>query len=823
MTANDANDANNRSDGNDGNAAEVDPPGGNRADIDGDANAPVVVGSHNLVIDADHGSTVTVLMAGRRPRPERRRTVALLPRRQRPPLGREAELAVLAAAVAAGETVQLWGEPGVGKSALLRYAARALPPGEHGVLFLDAARREPEDLAQDMFEACYETSGYAPATSDLRRLMTGLKTTVYVDNADYTPAQLRALMDTAPDATFVLASREGSLLGDDGTARRLAGVDLDAAMELLGRELGRHVVEADEQDVAAALWEAAAGRPLPLLRAAALARLDPAAALPRPGAVAELLPPLLARLDAPARRALHLLGILGGAEVDPAHLGLLDGAEDPGALYASLAVLGLAEETERGYRVVTDVVPALREHGGPAPFSVEQLCHHFARWAGQATTSHAQVAAHTGALERVAELADRAGRPDLAVRVARAASPALARSLRFGVWGRLLDRGLPAARRAEDRWAEAYFTHEQGVRAALTGNRVAAGVLLAGAVRLWHELGDSQGAQAASAAQQYLPQQPPADPTPATLSPDGGTAATPTGPSSPDPASAQPPTAPSGSDPASGQATGPSGGDGSAGQGANPPGGDGSAGQGVNPPGGDASAGHAVNPPGPDPSAASTAHAPAGTDPYSLHATTTTSPPDLSTAHAAHAATGATAPVSTGAAATLKVLAAVAAVVICGVAVDQYQDAQHTSSTTTAPSPSYSAPYKPPDTSIYDEAEPTPTPEPTGLAGVWQFSDGRMVQFTESGSDTYTSSWQDNCGESHTTEYTGGGRTYSATQPIYDVNDATCAGGPVGNAAISVTIGSDPDTAEYSAEMTSAYQEGAQCLSCGSYTLTRLS
>ncbi|MEU4656706.1 ATP-binding protein [Streptomyces sp. NPDC023723] len=808
------NDGNDRNDWDD--AAEAGRPGGNRADIEGDANGPVVVGSHNLVIDADHGSTVTVLMAGRRPRPERRRTVALLPRRQRAPLGREAELAVLAAAVAAGETVQLWGEPGVGKSALLRYAARALPPGEHGVLFLDAARREPEDLAQDMFEACYETSGYAPATSDLCRLMTGLKVTVYVDNADYAPAQLRALMDTAPDATFVLASREGSLLGDDGTARRLTGVDLDAAMELLGRELGRHVVEADEQDVAAALWEAAAGRPLPLLRAAALARLDPAATLPRPGAVAELLPPLLARLDAPARRALHLLGILGGAEVDPAHLGLLDGAEDPGALYASLAVLGLAEETERGYRVVTDVVPALREHGGPAPFSVEQLCHHFARWAGQATTSPAQVAAHTGALERVAELADRAGRPDLAVRVARAASPALARSLRFGVWGRLLDRGLPAARRAEDRWAEAYFTHEQGVRAALTGNRVAAGVLLAGAVKLWHDLGDSQGAEAASAAQQYLPQQPP---------PDAGTAATPSGPSSPDPVPAQSPADPPLADPTNSQATGPSGGDGSAGQGASPPGGDGSAGQAMNPPGPDPSAASTAHAPGadPGPSFAHPANPPAGTDPYSVSGPTTTTPgtppPDLS---AATAATAATAPVSTGAAAAvLKVLAAVAAVVIGGVAVDQYQDAQHTSSSTTAPSASYSAPYTPPDTSIYDEEKPTPTPEPTGLAGVWQLSDGRMVQFTESGSDSYTSPWQDNCGETHTTEYTGGGGTYSAEELAYDVDDK--CGTPIGEVLKTITLSSDPDTAYLSVALPSDADPALECLTCGSFTLTRMS
>uniref|UniRef100_UPI002A8377FD ATP-binding protein n=1 Tax=Streptomyces sp. CRN 30 TaxID=3075613 RepID=UPI002A8377FD len=619
-------------------------PGGNRADIGGDAHGPVVVGAHNFVIGADHGSTVTVRMPENRPRPERRATVRLLPRRQGAPLGREAELAEIAAAVEAGRTVQWWGPPGIGKSALLRYAARALPPGRDGVLFLDADRREPEDLAQDMFEACYESSGYAPSSSELRRLMSGLELTVYVDNADYSAERLRTFMDAAPDATFVIASREGRLLGEDGRARRLAGLGRDAALELLARELGRHVVRDDEEETALALWTAAEGSPLPLLRAAVLARPHPSgeAVLPRPGAVAELLPPLLARLDGPLRRALHLLAVLDGADLDPGHLRVLDGAEDPGALYTALAGLGLAERTERGYRVVADVVPALERYGGPQPFSVEQLCRHFARWAGLATTAPAQVAAHTGVLERLGRLAEGAGRPDLAVQVARAASPGLARSLRFGVWGRLLDHGLSAARRAGDRRAEAYFTHEQGVRAILTGNRVAAGVLLAGAAHLWRELGDIQGAEAAQAAQRYAPEPaspadgPTTDPAPdhtpdtSTTTPtpaDGGTTPTPDqasaqagGPSTPDPASAHA-GSPSAQDPTAAHASSGSGTDPASAYTGSPPGTDPASAYTGSPPGTDPASAHAGASPGPGPDpAAAHAGAPAGPDPASVHA-----------------------------------------------------------------------------------------------------------------------------------------------------------------------------------------------------------
>lgn len=248
----------------------------NRADVGGDANAPVIAGNYNVVVGPQYGSTLTVLLEGERPEPVRRDQVTLLPRKPGTPLGRETELAALAEALAdpRGGAVQLWGPPGVGKSALLRHAAHTLAAGPAGVLFLDATGREPEDVAQDMFEACYDAHGYAPSRPELRRLMTGIEMTVYVDNAEYTAEQLRTLMDAAPHATFVFAGRDRSLLGD-GVPLPLQGIDRAAAMELLARELGRPVAAADEQGTAEALWETASGRPLLLLRAAALTRLDP--------------------------------------------------------------------------------------------------------------------------------------------------------------------------------------------------------------------------------------------------------------------------------------------------------------------------------------------------------------------------------------------------------------------------------------------------------------------------------------------------------------------------------------------------------------------
>lgn len=461
-----------------------------RIDIGGSTSGPVIAGDCNVVVDARHGSRVTVLAGPERPRPRRRPRAAVLPRSMPEPVGREDETRALAAAVRAGGPVQVWGPPGIGKTTLLRHAARRLPPGPDGVVFLGGAHRGVEDLAQDVFEACYEAPGYAPTRAELQRLMTGVRVTVYIDDADLTSDQLLELMDTAPQAVFVLAGAERSLWSE-GTALELRGLSRTAGLELLARELGGPVPEADHE-AAADLWRAVDGLPLPLLWAAAVARSGPAGGLPRAGQVTALLPALLDRLaqDAPAMGVLRLLATLDGTEVAPAHIGALTDVPEPEAVCDRLVRLGLARNGEQGYGSVADTLPVLRRRL-PAPFPAERLCEHFVRWASLGETTPPELAAQGPVLEKAAEVAEAAGRPDLAVALVRASSPGLARSLRLGVWGRLLGRGWVASRAAGDRQAEGYFLHEEAVRALLIGRRVVYAALLAEAARLGYSLGDT--------------------------------------------------------------------------------------------------------------------------------------------------------------------------------------------------------------------------------------------------------------------------------------------------------------------------------------------
>lgn len=800
------------------------PMGGDhRIDIAGDASGTVIAGNHNVVIDA-HGSTVNLLPPQERPRPVRRERVALVPRRQREPVGREADLEELENALRGHGVVQLWGPPGVGKSTLLRHAARSLEPGPDGVLFLNGAHREPEDLAQEIFEACYEAPGYAPTGPELCRLMTGIEVTVYVDDAELTPERLRLLADAAPDATFVFASRERSLLGESADLE-LRGLGRAAGLGLLEREL-RHGLPEAQYAVAVELCEVALGRPLLLLRAAGLARLDTSGEirLPRAAEIDGLLPLLFDRLDTASLKTLHLLATLRDAEVDPEHVGVLCDVPDPAAVCGRLAGLGLVTVTERGYRSVADVLPEVRRRFAE-PVAVDRLCDHFARWATLATTTPAQVADHGRALEVVAEMAERRGRPDLAVRVARAVSPFLAESLRFGVWGRLLDQGQNAARQAGDTTAHAYFTHEKAIRCLMIGRRVVAAMLLAEAVVLWRQLGDNEGVDAALNAQQYTPptpETPPLGESPAPGADPGGDLGGDPGPmAGPEPATTTPDpvtTGPgSGADPGYDPGTG-LGHDPGGSAGYDPSGAPGSdhgwgwADQGASAADpATATAPNAATHPGADFGAGQGADPWSAADPTShvaAHSSGTAGTAGTGGAAGTGAAAGGAAAAATTTAAlwasvVAVVLGAVAALVI-GVVVYQELssgDPTYTSSTSTSDLPSSSS---------------SPSAASDELAGVWRDGQGNVFMIARSGDGAYEFKSQGTCGATSTVKVTGGSGSYSGTMPVWD--ESTC-GKTFGDARLSIDVSSDGSSA--SVEVTAPSDGSWECRNCGSQTWAR--
>ncbi|MFF4986678.1 hypothetical protein ACFY19_05795 [Streptosporangium saharense] len=396
--------------------------------------ARLVVGDHRVVVTA-RGSTV--LPGGESPVPVRRLVPPTLPPQGEEPLGREAERAALAAMIRPGEPVQIHGPEGIGKSVLLRRLAHDVA-GRRPVVHVHGAGRELDDVLQDLFAAWYDEAGYAPGRARLRGLLGGIAAVLMIDDLEFSPGGLHAFLRTGPGIALVFTSRVRRCAPD--RTFELGGLGEPAALALVSRTLGRPLRQ-EEVPAATALWETTGGNPLELIRAAARvpygelgpgerAALAPFAALPSALVAGDVLARITGVADA-ARTAVRL-----------ARLGLLTEEASPGGVYYRLAPgTGSPMPCEEGVAEL-----AVRTAGWTSDTGAEELAAHAALVTGLVTA-----------------MTD--DDPGLAVRLARAASPGLAGSLRWGAWRALLDAGLAAAERAGDGKAVTYFTRERKVRA----------------------------------------------------------------------------------------------------------------------------------------------------------------------------------------------------------------------------------------------------------------------------------------------------------------------------------------------------------------------
>ncbi|MFG3022534.1 hypothetical protein ACGFZQ_28960 [Streptomyces sp. NPDC048254] len=470
-----------------------------------DVSGQIAVGHHVIQVAGSY-STVTVVQSDQLPTPVPRQDVMLLPRPALHVVGREDETADVVRMVDRSGPVQLHGAAGIGKSTLLRGVAHRMAEDGQRVVFLSATGRELGDVLQDVFEACYKAPGYRPGRAELRALMSGYEFRLLLDDIGCPAEELDELLDAAPSAAYLMTTTERTLWGE-GLARRLGGLGQADSLELLERTLARDL-DTDELRAAKALWRLTEGAPLQLLAAAAVADRS-GGPLPRPAQVAELLPLVIERLSARERAVRQILALAGEGGTGPRLLSVLlpqqadgepntaRGLDDMRDVCDRLVTAGLAVETDHGYRWAPGVP---RETGAGSEADADELvalCERLRHWVADPERTPADLAAQAELIAGVVDAVTTAGHPAPGARLARTAAPGTALSLRMGAWGRILERGGAAARKAGDRPLIAYFTHEDGIRRLVTGKRVAAVAALALAATLWRELGEQGGAHAA--------------------------------------------------------------------------------------------------------------------------------------------------------------------------------------------------------------------------------------------------------------------------------------------------------------------------------------
>ncbi|MFJ5233659.1 ATP-binding protein [Kitasatospora sp. NPDC088391] len=463
-------------------------------------------------------------------------------------LDRDGDIEAVLGQLREGRSVRLVGQAGSGRSALLAAVAEAAAElAPDGVVRIGGYRRTAADLAQELFAATHHAPDFRPDREQLAELLASVAAVVAVDDVELTGEELEDLLALAPECAFLITTVPGGPPTPPGSRLRdhlVAGLSRPACLTLAARLTGRRLDDA-ERAWAVDLWFESEGLPLRFVRAAALLRQrditvdalvaaqedrrsvfgfanpyelprDPAelenelrqqVPLPSVGESAAPARRLVQGLGESARRVLRLALALGGDCPTAPHLpALIDVGLGESALQ-ELVEAGLAVSVGGHHRLTEGVLAALAPDaedtadGLPAPFAPGGIAHgaarHLAWWVGHASVSTRQVAAEAEVILAVLRAERDADRPEEVLRLARAAAPALALSLRWGAWEKALHLGLEAARTLGANAEQGWFHHEAGVLALCAGSPQRAVAELEAAVALRAAAGEQRGAAGA--------------------------------------------------------------------------------------------------------------------------------------------------------------------------------------------------------------------------------------------------------------------------------------------------------------------------------------
>ncbi|HEV2634182.1 MAG TPA: hypothetical protein VGX23_03480 [Actinocrinis sp.] len=386
------------------------------------------------------------------------------------PVGRADVVALAAADVRAGRSVQLVGAPGTGRLAVAQAVVRTLAQsGLRGVQLFGSGepwtlRRVYEQLAKAYFSVVWDNPDEAALAAAAERAGAGAGGVLLIADCDLEPADLTRLTATFPACVFLLTSQLPTLSGDATACHEVVPLTPAQARELLTRNLAPWArgLPGSQVDEAYRLSE---GRPQRLLQHAAF--LQRAAARPEqtdriPVPFPEQIALLVAGLTEPAGRVLVALADFDvpiEAALMPAILGL-----DVGSAVADLAAAHLVRLDGPACRIDPDAANAVAGRRADPRTAAAGLLPYLAD--GPLPGPRLLLA--------VARKLSAAGDPACTSGFARAAAPAVLAAGDTDAWKQLLALGVQAATASGRKPDLDYFLAEQHTAHLLTGDVIGA-------------------------------------------------------------------------------------------------------------------------------------------------------------------------------------------------------------------------------------------------------------------------------------------------------------------------------------------------------------
>jgi len=454
-------------------------------------NALIVTGDRNtveLTLDAT-GTALAFAFRWNRPKPRRRGDRPMAPARFELHVDRDREVLALAAAEDPPRVVNVYGEPGIGKTHVLVEALnRRGCEMRDGTVYLDGRDRDADDLLHAVFDALFETR-IPLRDMAIERHLKDRRALLALENVELAPEPAQRLALGAPDSRLVVTSRERVLF--DGLALKVDGLDSVHAVAIAEQELGR-ALSGRERAAAESVADGLRGHPLQLRQTFSRARdaglgIDQLA--PRAASAYDRAQALPAR----ERDVVRTLAVHGDAPLGLEHIEALAG---PGAAAAAAALEARHEVRAHSprYSLTGGLGGAFDDAALDA--EIDHALVHFSGWAqGEVRAGRRdRVLLETAALVVLLERAETAGREAEVVRLGLAIEGALAWGNRWAAWKRVLELVRACARTTGDSAAEAAALHQLGTRAYATGDARGATRLLEQALELRERIGDAAGA-----------------------------------------------------------------------------------------------------------------------------------------------------------------------------------------------------------------------------------------------------------------------------------------------------------------------------------------